>query len=51
MERLCLEISDKLCCSSAFITAFLVEPLVKELAVRFLKDHHKRWQNIGVHPC
>lgn len=56
MEHLCLEIFRKLCCSSSFIAAFqidalLVVPLAKELAVRFLKDHHKRWQNIRVHPC
>ena len=51
MECLCLEILGEICCASAFITAFLVEPLVKELAVRFLKYHHKRWQNIRVCPC
>jgi len=28
-----------------------VGPLVKDLLFRFLKDHHKCWQNIGVHPC
>ena len=46
----------KLYCSSGFITVFLIDvllvgPLAKELAVRFLKDHHKRWQNIRVCPC
>ena len=39
-----------------FITAFLldarlVELLVKGLSFHFLKDYHKRWQKIGVHPC
>ncbi len=36
-----------------FVTAFLLDvvlvgPLVKGIAFRFLKDHHKRWQKITV---